>query len=101
MPSDEIVPYRKTESRVMALEGALPNCKLPLPMDRIKGSTVECGYAVLIFDGVDTRISGHRKGFANGLHARLSGRKALWKAKTNDQSIKDLCKGGIKRCERS
>ena len=47
---EQLLFYRDSESRVVALEDACPHRKLPLSMGKLKGDTVQCGYHGLTFD---------------------------------------------------
>ena len=47
---EQLLFYRDSEGRAVALEDACPHRKLPLSMGRLKGDTVQCGYHGLTFD---------------------------------------------------
>lgn len=47
---ENIVFYRDTQGKPVALEDACPHRKLPLSMGALQGDTVQCGYHGLTFD---------------------------------------------------
>jgi len=47
---EDIVLYRRSDGRAVALEDACPHRKLPLSQGRIQGDLLECGYHGLRFD---------------------------------------------------
>ena len=47
---EDIVLYRRSDGRAVALEDACPHRKLPLSQGRIRGDLLECGYHGLRFD---------------------------------------------------
>jgi len=52
MLGTDLVLYRTTDGKPVALEDACPHRKLPLSMGRLVGDTVECGYHGLTFDAL-------------------------------------------------
>jgi vanillate O-demethylase monooxygenase subunit len=53
---EEIVIYRTSDGKPVALEDACPHRKLPLSKGRLDGDTVECGYHGLTFDCTGTCV---------------------------------------------
>lgn len=46
----EVVMFRNSEGKVVAMEDACPHRLLPLSMGKLKGDTIECGYHGMTFD---------------------------------------------------
>ena len=54
---EPIVLFRGSAGEPIALEDACPHRKLPLSKGNLKGSTVECGYHGLTFDGTGACVA--------------------------------------------
>ena len=59
---ESVVLYRGPDGRPYALEDACPHRKLPLSKGNLKGSTVECGYHGLTFDGTGRCVAAPTQG---------------------------------------
>ncbi|MDJ0630417.1 MAG: aromatic ring-hydroxylating dioxygenase subunit alpha [Rhodobacter sp.] len=59
---EAIVLFRGAKGEAIALEDACPHRKLPLSRGNLKGSTVECGYHGLTFDGTGACVAAPTQG---------------------------------------